>query len=93
MLPVTHGREFTIPAHAALHLAVVGSFTVAGVDPHDGIVYGSAALILGLRFVWLVWQLRREYSDARSRGVFRYSLTYLAALFAVLLADHYLSWL
>ena len=42
--------------------------------------------------VWLVWQLRREYSDARSRGVFRYSLTYLAALFAVLFADH-LSWL
>jgi len=56
----------------------------------NGLIYGAAALLLGLRFVQLVWQLRRDYSDAKSRAVFRFSLTYLAALFAVLLADHYL---
>ena len=93
MLPVTHGREFTI-LHMLLYTWLLLAVSLLPVSIRmSGIVYGSAALILGLRFVWLVWQLRREYSDARSRGVFRYSLTYLAALFAVLLADHYLSWL
>ncbi len=93
MLPVTHGREFTI-LHMLLYTWLLLAVSLLPVSIRmSGIVYGAVALALGLRFVWLVWQLRREYSDARSRGVFRYSLTYLAALFAVLLADHYLAWL
>jgi len=93
MLPVTHGREFTI-LHMLLYTWLLLAVSLLPVSIRmSGIVYGVVALGLGLRFVYLVWQLRREYSDARSRGVFRYSLTYLAALFAVLLADHYLSWL
>lgn len=93
MLPVTHGREFTI-LHMLLYTWLLLAVSLLPVSIRmSGIVYGVVALVLGLRFVWLVWQLRRQYSDARSKGVFRYSLTYLAALFAVLLADHYLSWL
>ena len=93
MLPVTHGREFTI-LHMLLYTWLLLAVSLLPVSIRmSGIAYGVVALGLGLRFVWLVWQLRREYSDARSKGVFRYSLTYLAALFAVLLADHYLSWL
>ena len=53
-------------------------------------LYAVAALVLGLRFVQLVSQLRKNYTDQKSRAVFRYSLTYLALLFAALLADHYL---
>ncbi len=93
MLPVTHGREFTI-LHMLLYTWLLLAVSLLPVSIRmSGIAYGVVALGLGLRFVWLVWQLRREYSDARSKGVFRFSLTYLAALFAVLLADHYLSWL
>ena len=93
MLPVTHGREFTI-LHMLLYTWLLLAVSLLPVSIRmSGIAYGVVALALGLRFVYLVWQLRREYSDARSKGVFRYSLTYLAALFAVLLADHYLSWL
>ncbi|WP_395706956.1 heme o synthase [Casimicrobium huifangae] len=93
MLPVTHGREFTI-LHMLLYTWLLLAVSLLPVSIRmSGIAYGVVALGLGLRFVYLVWQLRREYSDARSKGVFRYSLTYLAALFAVLLADHYLSWL
>ncbi len=58
-----------------------------------GLLYGVAALVLGLRFIWLIWRLRHAYSDAAAKGVFRYSLTYLAAVFAALPADHYLVWL
>jgi tripartite-type tricarboxylate transporter receptor subunit TctC len=32
----------------------------------------------------------RYYSDALARKTFRYSIVYLAALFAALLVDHYL---
>ena len=93
MLPVTHGREFTI-LHMLLYTWLLLAVSLLPVSIRmSGLVYGAVALALGLRFIWLVWQLRREYSDARSKGVFRYSLTYLASLFAVLLADHYLSWL
>jgi protoheme IX farnesyltransferase len=31
-----------------------------------------------------------DYSDALARRTFRYSIVYLAALFAALLVDHYL---
>jgi protoheme IX farnesyltransferase len=56
----------------------------------SGAIYGVAALVLGLRFIQLVWQLRKNYTDQKSRAVFRFSLTYLAVLFAALLVDHYL---
>jgi len=56
----------------------------------SGAIYGVAALVLGLRFIQLVWQLRKSYTDQKSRAVFRFSLTYLSVLFAALLMDHYL---
>ncbi|MDP1609507.1 MAG: protoheme IX farnesyltransferase, partial [Sulfuritalea sp.] len=36
---------------------------------------------------WLIW---RDYSDAVARVTFRWSILYLALLFAALLIDHYL---
>ena len=90
MLPVTHGRDFTL-LHMLLYTWLLLAVSLLPVAIRmNGLIYGAAALLLGLRFVQLVWQLRRDYSDAKSRAVFRFSLTYLAALFAVLLADHYL---
>jgi heme o synthase len=53
-------------------------------------LYAIAAVVLGLRFIQLVWQLKGSYTDQKSKAVFRYSLTYLALLFAALLVDHYL---
>ena len=52
-------------------------------------LYAVAALALGLRFVQMVSQLRKNYTDQKSRAVFRYSLSYLSLLFGALLADHY----
>ena len=60
----------------------------------SGWLYLLAALGLGGWFVLLAFQLWRDYSDALARRTFRYSIWYLAWLFAALLADHYLqAWL
>jgi len=49
-------------------------------------IAGAAALV-----AFAAWKLWRNYSDALARRTFRFSIVYLAALFAALLVDHYLS--
>lgn len=89
MLPVTHGRDFTL-LHMLLYtwLMLAVSLLPFAIRMNSWL-YAVAALLLGLRFVQLVMQLRKNYSDQKSRVVFRYSLTYLSLLFGALLADHY----
>ncbi len=89
MLPVTHGRDFTL-LHMLLYtwLMLAVSLLPFAIRMNSWL-YAVAALVLGLRFVQLVMQLRKNYSDQKSRAVFRYSLSYLSLLFAALLADHY----
>ncbi len=89
MLPVTHGRDFTL-LHMLLYtwLMLAVSLLPFAIRMNSWL-YAAAALVLGLRFVQLVMQLRKNYSDQKSRAVFRYSLTYLSLLFGALLADHY----
>jgi protoheme IX farnesyltransferase len=91
MLPVTHGSRFTrlqILFYTVLLLAVsVLPFVIR----MSGWLYLACALLLGAGFVAHAWRLYRDYSDARARKTFAYSLWYLAALFAALLVDHYLT--
>jgi protoheme IX farnesyltransferase len=56
----------------------------------SGAIYLAAAVILGAIFLGYAVRIYRDYSDALARRTFRYSITYLASLFAALLADHYL---
>jgi len=42
-----------------------------------------------MRFLMYAWRLYRRYSDTLARKTFRYSIQYLAFLFALLLIDHY----
>jgi heme o synthase len=90
MLPVTHGRDFTL-LHMLLYtwLMLAVSLLPFAIRMNSWL-YAIAALLLGLRFVQLVSQLRKNYSDQKSRAVFRYSLSYLSLLFVALLVDHYL---
>ena len=89
MLPVTHGRDFTL-LHMLLYtwLMLAVSLLPFAIRMNSWL-YAVAALALGLRFVQLVSQLRKNYTDQKSRAVFRYSLSYLSLLFGALLADHY----
>jgi protoheme IX farnesyltransferase len=57
----------------------------------SGWIYLAAALALNGAFVAYAVRLYVTYSDVLARRTFRYSIVYLAALFAALLVDHYLS--
>jgi protoheme IX farnesyltransferase len=46
-------------------------------------------LLLGAYFLWLAWRLYQQYSEPLARKTFKYSINYLALLFAALLLDHY----
>jgi len=56
----------------------------------SGVVYLLAALTLGGIFVGYALRIYLAYSDAVAQKTFRYSILYLACLFAALLVDHYL---
>jgi heme o synthase len=56
----------------------------------SGFLYLAAALGLGGLFLLYAVQLYRDYSVELARATFKYSITYLAALFTALLVDHYL---
>jgi protoheme IX farnesyltransferase len=91
MLPITHGNEFT-RLHVFLYTLVLFAATLLPfIDGMSGIVYLVAALVLGVMFSGYAWCLLRRYSDELARRTFRFSIVYLAALFAALLVDHYLS--
>ena len=89
MLPVTHGIAFTTRRNLAYTLALcVVSLLPLGIGL-SGALYGAGALLLGARFVQLALRLRRD--AAWAMPTFRYSITYLGGLFALLLADHFLA--
>ena len=91
MLPVTHGAQFTrlhILLYTFLLVATTVLPTLIGMS---GLIYLISALLLGGYFLWLTWKLYRGYSEPLARKTFRYSINYLALLFAALLVDHYLA--
>jgi protoheme IX farnesyltransferase len=90
MLPVTHGQGFT-RLHILLYsIALLGTTLLPFSVRMSGWLYLACAVVLGLRFIQLSWQLYQSYSDEKARQLFKYSILYLALLFASLLADHWL---
>ena len=90
MLPVTHGRDFTI-LHVVLYTFILVACSIMPfIYGMSGWTYLIAALVLGARFLWYAFALKRDYSDGLARRTFRFSIAYLAFLFAALLIDHYL---
>ena len=94
MLPITHGAELT-RLHVFLYtLMLLAISLLPFVHGMSGWLYLAAALALNGRFIAYGWRLWRRYSDALARETFRFSIVYLALLFAALLLDHYLfAWL
>jgi len=90
MLPVTHGSEFT-RLSVLLYTCVLFAVTLLPFATRmSGLPYLVAAVALGAAFLRHAWRLYVDYSDARARHAFRFSILYLFLLFAALLADHYL---
>ena len=57
----------------------------------SGWLYLAAACVLGAIFIGYAIALHARYSDRLAQRCFRYSIMYLAALFAALPVDHYLA--
>ena len=87
MLPITHGSLHTRSAMLAYSVALFVATLLPIAVGMSGAAYAVFAVPLGAAFIWRVWQLRRNYSDALARRIFRYSILYLAVLFAALLVD------
>jgi protoheme IX farnesyltransferase len=90
MLPVTHGKPYTRLQVLLYTLILLAVSLLPYVIRMSGLVYFAAALVLGGIFVAYALRIYVAYSDALAQKTFRYSIGYLAALFAALLVDHYL---
>ncbi|MGD8956554.1 MAG: heme o synthase [Chromatiaceae bacterium] len=89
MLPVTHGKDFTrlqILFYTVLLLVV--TLLPYGYGMSGGLYLGGA-LVLGLGFLYYAVRLYRGDDDRMPMRTFGFSITYLMALFALLLVDHY----
>jgi protoheme IX farnesyltransferase len=91
MLPVTHGVRFTQRQVLLYTLGLLAVSLLPVCTRMSGLLYLASALVLGGVFVAYAAALYRRYSDLLARATFRYSIVYLALLFAALLVDHYLS--
>jgi protoheme IX farnesyltransferase len=90
MLPVTHGKAYTRLQVLLYTLILFAVSLLPYVVRMSGLAYLLAAVALGCLFVFYALQIYRAYSDALAQKTFRYSIVYLALLFAALLVDHYL---
>jgi heme o synthase len=90
MLPVTHGERFTLLNILLYTLILLAASILPYVYGMSGLFYLVCALILSGIFVMYAIRLYQQYSDQLARKTFKYSISYLALLFAAILIDHYL---
>ncbi|HTN32961.1 MAG TPA: heme o synthase [Marinobacter sp.] len=89
MLPVTHGNRYT-ELHIVLYTFILLAVSMLPfVTGMSGGIYLIGALILGLRFLYFAVRLLIGDDRRVALNTFKYSITYLMALFVVLLVDHF----
>ena len=90
MLPVTHGERFTKINILLYTLLLLMVTTLPYLTGMFGLLYLIGEILLGLIFLyWAFVMLVNKDKDAGIK-TFRYSITYLAILFVLMLVDHYL---
>ena len=90
MLPVTHGVAFT-KLHIMLYTIIMFLITLLPYATRmSGPLYLLGAVVLGGGFLYWAVELMRGKNPNAPMETFRYSITYLMALFVVMLVDHYL---
>jgi heme o synthase len=90
MLPVTHGEQLTksfIIYYTILLLVITVLPYITGMS---GMLYLLGALLLGAGFLYYAVQMKVAPQQDSPMTTFRYSITYLMALFSFLLIDHYI---
>jgi protoheme IX farnesyltransferase len=90
MLPVTHGKEYTRLQVLLYTIILFAATLLPFATGMSGWLYLAAAVALGAAFLAYAVRIYVAYSDALAQKTFRFSIVYLAALFAALLVDHYI---
>jgi protoheme IX farnesyltransferase len=89
MLPVTHGIPYTRRQILLYTVLLILCTLIPAVIGMSGLVYLTAALVLDARFLYLALALHRGARPDLPIRTFRFSITYLMALFGAFIADHY----
>jgi protoheme IX farnesyltransferase len=87
MMPVVRGAEETRRQILLYSLVLFGTSLLLVPLAHMGPVYSATAVVLGAWFVWRALVLWRGTSPAESMRLFRFSIVYLALLFAAVAVD------
>jgi len=90
MLPVTHGEEYTRRHILFYTLILFAGSLLPFVIGMSGLLYLAGAVALGGGFIYWAVVLLNNRNPKAAIETFRYSIIYLAALFILLLVDHYL---
>jgi heme o synthase len=90
MLPVTHGEKYTRLQVLLYTLILIAVTLMPYATQMSGLIYLAGAAVLDGIFLYYAVRIYLNYSDEIARKAFRYSIVYLAALFVVLLVDHYI---
>jgi heme o synthase len=89
MLPVTHGIPYTRRQILLYTVLLILCTLLPVAIGMSGLIYLAAALVLDARFLYLTLALQRGVRPDLPIRTFRFSITYLMALFGAFIADHY----
>lgn len=90
MLPVTHGVKFTA-LHILLYTIIMFLITLLPFATGlSGWLYLAGAVVLGGVFLYWSIEIVRGHNERAPMETFKYSITYLLALFVIMLLDHWL---
>jgi protoheme IX farnesyltransferase len=87
MLPVTHGVRETTHQIALYSVLMVSLTLIFFAIAQMGLLFLGGALVLGGMFLFQAFAMAREGTDARAVGIYKFSITYLTALFALIIVD------
>ena len=87
MLPVTHGVQETTRQIALYTVLMVALTLVFFAVAHMGLVYLAGAVLLGGLFLFHAFAMWREGTDRRAVRLYKFSILYLSALFALVALD------
>jgi heme o synthase len=90
MLPVVAGPEATRKQILVYSVVLAATSLLPALIGTAGWLYFVVALVLSGIFLRDAWQLYRKPGDRQAMRLFKFSILYLFALFAAILADHLL---
>jgi len=87
MMPVVHGVAETTRQIALYSVLMVALTLVFFAVAHMGLVFLAGVMVLGALFLFQAFAMWREGTDRRAVKLYKYSITYLSGVFALIVLD------